>query len=331
MNFAQRFTLVLLAAFFLSSVITSLVALVCASPLLRSRDGVSAREAGALALYRLMPAGAALALTLLVLGPGYFAHEQRAYAEGSGAALFALAAGGLALLLWSAARLAHAARRASALRRAWLAQAAPIDLPGAGMPAYAIDLPFPLVAVLGIFRPTLFVSRVVLGTCSPAEMASIVEHERAHVRRRDNAVRLLMDAAPDLLGLTRLPAAVAAAWHRAVEQRADDAARRRLDLAAALVKIARVAGAAPGVAHAAAAAPGRDLPASALYRGESAALIGDRVRRLVDGRPDAHPARAAAIRAAAAAVGAVITGLALTGAASRAAHAVLEVTVSRLP
>ena len=321
MNFAQRFTLVLLAAFFLSSVITSLIALVCASPLLRSRDGVSAREAGALALYRLMPAGAALALTLLVLGPGYFAHEQRADAEGSGAALFALAAGGLALLLWSAARLAHAARRASALRRAWLAQAAPIDLPGAGMPAYAIDLPFPLVAVLGIFRPTLFVSRVVLGTCSPAEMASIVEHERAHVRRRDNAVRLLMDAAPDLLSLTRLPAAIAAAWHRAVEQRADDAARRRLDLAAALVKIARVA----------AAAPALDLPASALYRGESAALIGDRVRRLVDGRPDAHPARAAAIRAAAAAVGAVITGLALTGAASRAAHAVLEVTVSRLP
>lgn len=331
MSFAERFMLVLLAAFFLSSVITSLIAFVCASPLLRSRDGVSARDAGALALYRLMPAGAALALTLLVFGPGYFAHEQRAEAEGSGAALFVLAAGGLALLLWSAARLARAAWRASTLRRAWLTQAAPIDLPGAGMPAYALDLPFPLVAVLGIVRPTLFVSRVVLDTCAPAEMAAILEHERAHVRRRDNAVRLLMDAAPDLLGPTRLASAVAAAWHRAVEQRADDAAGRRLDLAAALVKIARIAAAASGIAPAAAATPALDLPASALYRGESAALIGDRVRRLVDGEPEARPARAAAIWTAAAAAGAAICGLALTGAASRAAHAVLEITVSRLP
>ena len=329
MNFAQRFALVLLAAFFLSSVITSLVALVCASPLLRSRDGVSAREAGALALFRLMPAGAAVALTLLVLGPGYFEHEQRGEAEGSGIALLVMAAGGLAIILWSGFRLTRAVRRAAVLRRAWLAQAAPIDLPGAGMPAYALDLPFPLVAVLGIVRPTLFVSRVVLDTCSESEMAAIIEHERAHVARRDNAVRLLMDAAPDLLGPTRVPAAVAAAWHRAVEQRADDGARRRLDLASALVKIARAATAAPGVARA--AAPALDLPASALYRGESATLIGDRVRRLVEGRTDARPARAAAIGAAAVAFGTLVSAVALTGAASRAAHAVLEVTVSRLP
>jgi len=321
MTFAQRFALVLLAAFFLSSVITSLIALVSAPPLLRSRDRASAKEAGALALYRLMPAGAALALTALVLGPGYFEHEQRVEAEGSGVALFAMAAGGLVIMLWSGFRLARAVRRTAVLRRAWLAQAAPIDLPGAGMPAYALDLPFPLVAVLGIIRPTLFVSRVVLDTCSPAEMAAIVEHERAHVRRRDNAVRLLMDAAPDLLGPTCVPSAVAAAWHRAVEQRADDAAGRRFDLASALVKVAR----------AAAATPALDLPASALYRGESAALIGDRVRRLVDGQTEARPARAAAIGAAAVAFGALVSAMALTGAASRAAHAVLEITVSRLP
>ena len=321
MSFPQRFALVLLAAFFLSSVVTSLVALAGASPLLRSRGRDSSKEAGALALYRLMPAAAALALTGLVLGPGYFEHEQRTDAEGSGVALLVMAAGGLAIVLWSGFRLARAVRRAAVLRRAWLAQAAPIELAGAGMPAYALDLPFPLVAVLGIFRPTLFVSRVVLDTCSPAELAAIVEHERAHVRRRDNAVRLLMDAAPDLLGLTRVPSALAAAWHRAVEQRADDAARQRFDLASALVKVAR----------AAAATPALDLPASALYRGEHAAIIGDRVRRLVEGRTGARPARVSAIAASATAFGALVAAMALTGAASRAAHAVLEVTVSRLP
>lgn len=321
MTFAPRFALVLLAAFFLSSVVTSLIAYACSRRILRTAS-VTPDDARALALYRLLPAVAAIALTLLVLAPGYLEHEQRGDAEGVSATLLALAAAGFALLSASAARVVSAVRRASALRREWMARAERIELAGADMPAYALDLPFPLVAVLGIARPQLFVSRRVIGACSEPELAAIIEHERAHVLRHDNGVRLMMDAAPDLLSLTALPSAIADRWHRAVEQRADDAAGRRIDLASALVKVAR----------AAADTRALELPASALYGGEHAAVLATRIRRLL-GKGDTERGLnpSPAIGAAACAAAGVLCALALTGAASRAAHGVLEVIVSTLP
>ena len=322
MSFEQRFALVLLAAFFLSSVAASLLAFAVASPLFRSRArAFLPGHAGALALCRLLPAMLAIALTAFILGPGYFEHEQRGEPEGAGYALFALAACGLIVLIASLARVVRAMIRTSALKRAWLAEGRPVDVPSAGMPAFALDLPFPLVAVLGVVRPRLFISRVVLGACSPAELRAILQHESAHVLRRDNAVRLLMDASPDLLGLTRVPRALADAWHQAVEHRADDAASERLDLASALVKVARIATASPAI----------ELPASALYRGEGSASIGARVRRLVDTGAEPRPRWMAAVAGSAVALGAIVFMAALTGAGSRAAHAVLEATVSRLP
>ncbi|MDQ3168796.1 MAG: M56 family metallopeptidase [Acidobacteriota bacterium] len=322
MSFEQRFALVLFSAFFLSSIATSLAAFIVASPLFRSHARPFAPgHAGALALCRLLPAMLAIALTAFVLGPGYFEHEQRTEAEGAGYALFALATGGLLVLMASLARVARAMARTSALKRAWLAEARPVDVPSAGMPAFALDLPFPLVAVLGVLRPRLFISRVVLSACSSAELRAILQHEHAHVMRRDNAVRMLMDASPDLLGFTRLPRAIADAWHQAVEHRADDAAAERLDLASALVKVARIATASPAI----------ELPASALYRGEGSASIGTRVRRLVDTETEPRPRWMAAVAGSAVALGAIVFAVALTGAASRAAHAVLEATVSFLP
>jgi hypothetical protein len=323
MSFEQRFALVLLAAFFLASVATSLAAAVLA-PRLRargSRQPWTSRDASGLALVRLLPAGAALALTLLVLGPGYFEHEQRGEPEGSGYALWMLAFAGLWIIGASLARVAASCLRTAAIRRQWLAAGRPVTIAEAGMPAYVLEVPFPLVAVLGILRPRLFISRTVLDECSAPEMTAIVEHERAHVLRRDNALRLLMDAAPDLLGLTRLPRVIAAAWHQAVEHRADDAATRRTDLASALVKVARLATASPAI----------ELPASALYRGEGHDLIGVRVRRLIGAGSEGPRGWASAVAATAMGLGVLVAAAALTGAGSRAAHAVLEITVSVLP
>ena len=325
MSFEQRFALVLLAAFFLSSVATSVVAALLSPVLLARRGAWTSREAAALALFRLLPAASALALTFFVLGPGYFEHEQRGEPEGSGYGLIALALGGVWIAGASIARLARAWRRTAAIRRQWLAEGREVSIPNAGMPACVLDLPFPLVAVLGFARPRLFVSQTVLDACSPAEMRAIVEHERAHVRRRDNAVRLLMETAPDLLAFTRVTDALAGAWHQAVEQRADAAATRRLDLASALVKVARLAALQT-------ASPAIELPASALYRGEGRDMIGARVRRLVgDDRGDTRPRWIPALAGCAAAIGAFVMAAAATGAASRLAHAVLEITVSRLP
>lgn len=321
MSFEQRFALVLLAAFFLASVTTSLAAALWSPSVLRSRRPGAPGEAGALALFRLLPAASALAITIFVLGPGYFEHEQRDEPEGSGYALPLLALGGLWILAASAARLAASCRRTSAVRREWLATARPVMIAGVRMPAYVLDVAFPLVAVLGVVRPRLFVSQAVLDACSRAEMTAILEHERAHVRRHDNAVRLLMDAAPDLFWFSRASRAVASAWHEAVEHRADDAATRAVDLASALVKVARMATAPPAGA----------LPASALYRGDGREPIGARVCRLVGAGTPTQPRWVGVVAASAAVVGALVLAAAVTGATSRLSHGLLEITVSVLP
>lgn len=316
MTFAMRFTLVLLAAFFLASAVSSLAAWLAAGPVIRATaSAAAAPRAWLLACFRLLPATVAIAMTALVLAPGYYQHEQRGEPEGVGLALALAAAAGLLIAAGAVARAAAAVIRASALRRAWLAAGRPVDVAGAGMPAYAIDSAFPLVAVLGVLRPRLFISSSVLRACSPPQLAAIVDHERRHVAAWDNAVRLLMDAAPDAVGLTRASGALAAAWHQAAEHRADDAARRRLDLASALVRVARLAGG---------TGPGA-VPASALYRGEG---VEERVRRLVDSGPDGSYMPRAVLCASAALVTAVIAAAATSPRALELAHALLETAVT---
>lgn len=317
MNFAQRFVLVLLAAFFVSSIATSLAAWLCAGVVVRaSHRSRAATRAWTLALYRLLPGLAALGVTAFILAPGYFRHEQRDEIEDVGIVLMLAAAGGLLILLASITRAIRTTIATAVLRRRWLATGTPLPMTVARMPAFAIDTAFPLVAVLGVFRPRLFISTSVLRGCSAGELEAIVEHERRHVSAFDNVTRLLMDAAPDALGFTRAARAVAAAWHQAVEHRADDAAARRLELASALVRVARIAGAARPVV----------LPASALYRGEG---IEDRVRRLVSGQPDARDGRhSRALAAVTVALTAAVAAAAASTWVSGLAHTLLETIVS---
>lgn len=317
MTFMQRAALVLFAAFFVSTIATSVAGYLLAAPVMRAlTNRAAATRASVLAFYRVLPSIAALAITAFVLAPGYVRHEQRDELEAAGVALVACAAGGLLILLRSLARVVRALLATSALRRQWLRAGVPLRIDGVGMPAFAIDLPFPLVAVLGVVRPRLFISSSVLKACSPDELRAIVDHERRHVSAFDNATRLLMDAAPDALGGTAMAGALGSMWHQAVEYRADDAAGRRLDLASALVRVARLAGNAPPVV----------LPASALYRGDG---IDDRVRRLVREAPDASDGSTLRCLALAASVLAVAIAAAASNArASEFAHALLEAVVS---
>jgi beta-lactamase regulating signal transducer with metallopeptidase domain len=97
----------------------------------------------------------------------------------------------------------------------------------------------------------------------------MVEHERAHVASRDNLKRLVLRGCP------RLPfsSLLDTAWSMAAEEAADaraagDDPGRRLDLAHALIRLARLA-------------PVSNLPAgvSAFYPGGS---VENRVRLLLD-------------------------------------------------
>ena len=198
-------------------------------------------------LLRVFPSAAAALVTLGLVVPAFVAFEPAGAVEVVGPVLLTLAGAG-ALLLFAAVALAiRTALVTIKLERAWLRSATAFDFdPPAGIPAYAIDSPAPIVALVGVFSPKLLAARAVIDACSQQELANIVAHEHGHFRSMDNFKRWLMTCAPDALRWSPLHREMTAAWGDAAEDAADDAATAgealaRVDLAALLLKVARLA------------------------------------------------------------------------------------------
>lgn len=274
MNFALRTLIVSLASFAGTGLVVG--ALV---PWLARRTPPAAAESRArrLARLRLWPAasGAVMGLAATV---AFLMFESRRPRESVSGLIIGLAAVGAVLMIasaWRWYRLVHATHRAA---RGWFASAEPVALPGIDVPARTVDAAFPIVAVVGLFKPTLIIARSVLASCTTDELRAILAHEQSHLSRRDNLRRLAMTATPDLLAWLPTSARLFSAWCEATEEAADDDAAGsqqdgRLHLASALVKVARLA---------ASATTPVSVPAAALYSGGS---LEGRVRRLLDRYP----------------------------------------------
>ena len=273
MTVEVRILIVGLAAFGFLGLIATLVVPFFARPFTR---GSAAQRAARLADLRLLPTAIACVGGAIVAA-AFVWFEPRWDGENIGTAV-PLAAAFAALLLvtagWRAFRLVQATRRTTLM---WRRQAQHVTLAGISAPAMVVDSAFPVVTVVGLRRPRLVIARSVLESCSEEELQAILAHEQGHIDRHDNLRRLLLSIAPDVLNWLPVSAKMFAAWCDAAEEAADDDAARtgpdgRVRLAAALVKVARLAPAA-GVQT--------PMPASALYRGES---LERRVRRLLETR-----------------------------------------------
>ena len=144
--------------------------------------------------------------------------------------------------------------------------------PFSPVPVYRVRDAFPVFTVVGLRRPSLYVSDRVLEALDPDEIAAAVAHERGHLEARDNVKRLLLRACPDLVAFSPLSRTLEQEWAQAAEALADESASRggratALALAAGLVKVARLV-----------PAPADGLPVSALHDGGDVAA---RVRHLV--------------------------------------------------
>jgi hypothetical protein len=234
--------------------------------------------------------------------------------------LLSLAATTALVLVFAAAvgcvRVMLATRR---LRQTCERTAISVEVEGSTIPALRVECDFPIVAVIGTVRPRLFIARQVLEACDRAEVASIIAHEASHHARFDNLRRLIIESCPDLLRFTKVGAELAAAWGSAIEEVADDEAvfaqRAPVDLASALVRVARLA-----------ANPPRVLPAIALFTGGN---IERRVKRLIrdHGEPAVRGGSATPELIPFAGVGVVLS----SDPALRAIYEVIELTVTRLP
>ncbi len=222
------------------------------------------------------PVLAAVAVALFLI-PSYIGYEPRVSPEIvskklAGLALLSMA--GVAFALWRSIRSWLATIR---LSRKWLSRSERIKLAGIDIPTSQIDHSFPIIAIVGTFRPRLFIARDVLVSLTAEELAAAIAHECGHLSARDNLKRTLLGICRDTLLLVPFGRAVDRAWAESAESAADEFAAQQsrataLNLASALVTIAKMV---PAGARA-------DVPLGAYLVGAEAQGVKVRIKRLIE-------------------------------------------------
>jgi len=273
MSFELRTLVVGLATFAAAGLVVA--ALV---PWLVSRRAHLAAGARArfLARVRLLPSAAASVAGVMATAAFLMFESRRDDESMSGITIGLAVCGGLLLAAsaWRWGRLVISTER---ITREWFRTGQPVPLDGIAAPATVVNAPFPIVAVVGLFRPRLVIARSVLSSCTTDELRAVLAHEQGHLDRRDNLRRLVLTTTPDVLAWLPISGRMFTAWCDAAEEAADEEAARihrdgNLHLASALVKVARLA----------ASSTPTPLPTAALFTGDN---LDSRVRRLLASPP----------------------------------------------
>jgi beta-lactamase regulating signal transducer with metallopeptidase domain len=233
-----------LASLLTINALASVAAAACWRFIERPLQTRSARtRAEILFLMRVGPPALALISIALFLVPSYVVYEpyETEIVSKKLAALAILSAIGVTLALWRGARSWFATR---SLLREWLSNAIQIKLGGITIPTFRIANSFPIIAVVGTFRPRLFIAEHVLETLSQEELAAAIAHEGGHLSAHDNFRRSLLRACSDVM-IVPCGRSLDRAWAEAAECAADEHAAQQnaetaLNLASALVKIAKM-------------------------------------------------------------------------------------------
>ena len=286
------------------------------SPAVARRFEAYSPAACAAGLFRLrmLPGALAALIAFAVVLPTFLAFEPRDTEESVPATVILLAGLGGALLARGAWRAALAWKATRGVVRDWRRRGRRLETFDTPLPVFAIEEAFPTVAVVGVARPALFIAERVLRECPEDEVRAMLHHECAHVTKRDNLKRFLIRACPDFVG-----ADLDRAWARAAEEAADAAVVAgdpgfAVELAQALIHVARLA-----------PAPQAPALASAFYLGGS---IESRVRRLVQpvpARESSNTVGRSALAVAAVAIVAAVLASAPT------VHRLIEAAVHSLP
>jgi Zn-dependent protease with chaperone function len=239
-----------LASFFLLNAALSLLVRVFSQSALRFADRRTPSAAARLLLtLRLLPFVLATLFVLVLCVPSYLWLEPAVAAERIGVACVVLAFLGAATWCLSLTRAAQAV--VASIRHNQLAAAAGKTTQLLGNPSevVVVEQEAPLLAMSGLLRPRLLISRNLLNSLSPEALAAALSHEHAHRTSRDNGKRFLILLAPDIFPFIRPLKVLERNWSKFTEWAADDQAAagdpfRALSLAAALVRVARM-GSAP--------------------------------------------------------------------------------------
>ncbi|HET9285407.1 MAG TPA: M56 family metallopeptidase [Candidatus Angelobacter sp.] len=207
------------------------------------RTSASENEANLLFAARLLPAVLAAVITLGLALPAFLEFEPHSTHEGISLRLDVLALAGAILITGMIVRSWRMLLATIKTQRSWRKSSERVYLEGINLPIYFVKNGSSLLAVTGIFRARIFLSRDISETLSPEELKAALEHEIAHVSSFDNLKQML-------LKITRPPRWLKAfhdadaEWNGMAEIAADQSALARgasvLDLSSALIKVGRL-------------------------------------------------------------------------------------------
>jgi Peptidase family M48 len=208
------------------------------------------RGAAFLLLARFIPALLATILVVAFCIPSYVLLEPELSAEELSLTSLLFAAGCVLLWCLSIGRGISAALRSNLFLQRCHREGLAADFAGERSRALIIDARLPVLALSGIFRHRLVVSRRILDELTTDQLSAALLHERAHRASHDNLKRLLFRTSPEIFPFVRMFGSLEAAWARLAEWAADDEATagdaiRSVDLAGALVRVARLGAASP--------------------------------------------------------------------------------------
>lgn len=234
------------ASFFMLHMALAIAARLGAGTAIRVAEHMKAKSAARLLFaLRIAPLALTLFAVLAFCVPSYLWLEPRATGERVGLACMVMACLGVAIWTSGLIRIFGAVRGTVRYLHRCERHGRKITVPGEGSPALLLADKAPVLAVAGVFRPRLVISRRVMHGLSAEQRVAALRHERAHCTSGDNLKRFLILLAPDVLPFVRSFSGLERAWSKFTEWAADDIAtegdpQRALSLASALVRVARM-------------------------------------------------------------------------------------------
>jgi Zn-dependent protease with chaperone function len=243
-----------LASFFLVNAFAGLMIWLISRNAIRTAEKMRARSAARFLFFlRLVGPATGMAVVLVLCVPSYLWLEPQFALERIGLVCLVLVVLGVAGWCISIVRTISAIVASSSLRRKWRRAGRKAQMALGTSRAVVVEKETPLLALAGVFRPQLLVSRGVLQALSNEQLDVALQHENAHLASRDNLRRLLFLVTPDAFPLAKSLASIERSWARLSEWAADDEAargdsNRALLLAEALLRVARM-GAGPRLSY----------------------------------------------------------------------------------
>jgi Zn-dependent protease with chaperone function len=212
----------------------------------RARQLSFRRQEQVIFALRVFPIVAAAIFVFTLVIPGYILFEPHSSDEVVTFKLGILALisfAGISIALFRVFRTWLATRRLAAN---WLKNSDRITVDNVNIPVFRFTHPFPVIAVVGMLRPRMFVASHIFDSLSENEFRAAIAHEYGHLTAHDNFKRAFLRVCRDMLILP-FGRELDRAWTDNTESAADEFAANvggnsmALDLAETLIKIARLA------------------------------------------------------------------------------------------